>query len=109
MQVVNVLLFVTLERFLWMAFYAAAGSRRGGWAGGTSPIATAVCAAVGVNFAIRRRYSDHRRWMWRCFLLLCSAVVLRLLGGLAVVTGVTAPWFDPLATWMSWLHAADGL
>jgi protease II len=22
---------------------------------------------------------------------------------LATVTGVTAPWVDPLATWMSWL------
>ena len=41
--------------------------------------------------------------MWRCYLLLCSAVVLRLIGGLATVTGVTAPWVDPLATWMSWL------
>jgi hypothetical protein len=29
--------------------------------------------------------------------------VLRLIGGLATVTGVTAPWVDPLATWMSWL------
>jgi len=41
--------------------------------------------------------------MWRTYLLLCSAVVLRLIGGLATVTGVAAPWVDPLATWMSWL------
>ena len=41
--------------------------------------------------------------MWRCYLLLCSAVVLRLMGGLATVTGVTASWFDPLATWLCWL------
>ena len=41
--------------------------------------------------------------MWRCYLLLCSAVVLRLLGGLATVTGVTAIWFDPVAVWASWL------
>jgi hypothetical protein len=41
--------------------------------------------------------------MWRCYLLLCSAVVLRLIGGLATVTGVAAPWFDPLAIWLSWL------
>jgi Predicted membrane protein (DUF2306) len=50
-----------------------------------------------------RRFADHRRWMWRCYLLLCSAVVLRLIGGLATVTGVTAPWLDPVANWMSWL------
>ena len=35
-------------------------------------------------------FTDHRRWMWRGYLLLCSAVVLRLFGGLATVTGVTA-------------------
>jgi len=29
--------------------------------------------------------------------------VLRVMGGLATVTGVVAPWVDPLATWMSWL------
>ena len=66
-------------------------------------IATAICVALGARAAVTRRFADHRRWMWRCYLLLCSAVVLRLMGGLAIVTGVTAPWVDPLATWMSWL------
>lgn len=46
---------------------------------------------------------DHRRWMWRCYLLLCSAVVLRVLGGLGTVVGPVGPWYDPLATWLSWL------
>jgi hypothetical protein len=32
-----------------------------------------------------------------------SAVVLRRIGGLARVTGLAAPWVDPLATLMSWL------
>ncbi len=53
--------------------------------------------------AIDGRFAEHRRWMWRGYLLLCSAVVLRLFGGLATVTGVTAPWFDPVANWVSWL------
>ena len=100
-QVACVLLLVTPSG-LWMARYAAAGPIAGlGLA--TLAIATAVCVALGARAAMTRRFSDHRRWMWRCYLLLCSAVVLRLMGGLAIVTGVTAWWVDPLANWMCWL------
>lgn len=100
-QVACVLLLVTPSG-LWMAAHAAAGPIA---AVGLAALAilTATCVALGARCAIRRRFAEHRRWMWRCFLLLCSAVVLRLLVGLATVTGVTATWVDPLATWMSWL------
>jgi Predicted membrane protein (DUF2306) len=100
-QVASVLLLVTPSG-LWMAYYAAAGSVAAlGLA--ALAIATGISVAVGARCAVRRRFVDHRRWMSRCFLLLCSAVVLRLIGGLATVTGVAEPWVDPLATWMSWL------
>lgn len=100
-QVACVLLLVTPSG-LWMARYAAAGPVAAvGLA--TLAIATAACASLGAGAAVARRFADHRRWMWRCYLLLCSAVVLRLIGGLATVTGVTAPWVDPLANWASWL------
>jgi Predicted membrane protein (DUF2306) len=100
-QVVCVLLLVTPSG-LAMAFHAAAGPIAAvGLA--TLAITTATCASLGAWSAVTRRFADHRRWMWRCYLLLCSAVVLRLIGGLATVTGVTAPWVDPLANWMSWL------
>jgi uncharacterized membrane protein len=100
-QVACVLLLVTPSG-LWMAYYAAAGPIAGvGLA--TLAIATAICVSQGASAAVARRFTDHRRWMWRCYLLLCSAVVLRLIGGLATVTGVTATWVDPLAAWISWL------
>jgi uncharacterized membrane protein len=100
-QVGCVLLLVTPSG-LWMARYAAAGPVAAvGLA--TLAIATATCVAVGARAAAMRRFADHRRWMWRCFLLLCSAVVLRLIGGFASVVGVSAPWFDPAANWASWL------
>jgi uncharacterized membrane protein len=87
---------------LWMAFHAAAGPfAAAGLA--TLAIATAACTLLGVKSAMSGRFANHRRWMWRGYLLLCSAVVLRLFGGLATVTGVTAPWFDPLANWVSWV------
>jgi hypothetical protein len=52
---------------------------------------------------IARRLVDHRRWMWRTFVLLCSAVVLRILGGLATVLELDAEWLYPLSTWACWL------
>ena len=100
-QVVCVLFFVTPSG-LWMSRYAAAGAIA---AVGLAALAfsTALCVSLGAWSARARRFADHRRWMWRCYLLLCSAVVLRLIGGLATVTGVYAAWLDPLANWISWL------
>jgi Predicted membrane protein (DUF2306) len=100
-QVACVLLLVTPSG-LWMAYYAAAGPVAAVGLGALA-IATAICVSLGARSAVIRRFVDHRRWMWRCYLLLCSAIVLRLIGGLATVTEVSAPWFDPLANWMSWL------
>jgi hypothetical protein len=101
LQVVGILLFVTPSG-LGMAYHAAAGPIAAVGLAALA-IATAICVSLGALAAVTRRFADHRRWMWRCYLLLCSAVVLRLIGGLATVTGVSAPWVDPLATWMSWL------
>jgi hypothetical protein len=41
--------------------------------------------------------------MWRTFILLCSAVVIRMIGGLATVAHFEAQWLYPLSTWVSWL------
>jgi hypothetical protein len=101
LQVACVLLLVTPSG-LGMAWYAVAGPVATA-ALATLAIATAACISLGAWSAVKGRFADHRRWMWRCYLLLCSAVVLRLMGGLATVTGVAVPWFDPLATWMCWL------
>lgn len=101
MQVAVILLLVAPSG-LWMAFYAQAGSNA------TTSFAllamlTAICAALGWRAAMERQFAVHRRWMWRSYLLLCSAVVLRLLGGLATVGGVQSDWFDPLAAWLCWV------
>jgi Predicted membrane protein (DUF2306) len=99
-QIANILLFVAPSG-LWMARYAAAGPVAGvGFA--LLALLTGMCAALGFRTAVQRRFPVHRRWMWRSYLLLCSAVVLRLLGGLAIVVGIQAAWFDPVASWASW-------
>jgi small-conductance mechanosensitive channel len=101
LQVAWVLLLVTPSGLV-MAYRAAAGPVAAVGLAALA-VATAICASVGAWSAVKRRFVDHRRWMWRCYLLLCSAVVLRMIGGLATVTGMGASWVDPIATWMSWL------
>ena len=66
-QVVVLLLFV-LPSSVVMSRHAF-----GGWPAGLSFLllsaATASCAIVGVVYARRRRYDQHRRWMLRCLCL----------------------------------------
>ena len=100
-QVASILLLLAPSG-LWMAFYAAGGTIAAlGFA--LLAISTGTCAALGWRAAVQRRFARHRRWMSRTFLLLCSAVTLRLLGGLATVAGVHCEWFDPLASWACWI------
>ena len=87
---------------LWMARYASAGPIAGlGFA--ALAVATGVCVALGWQAAMQRRFAAHRVWMQRCFVLLCSAVVIRVIGGLATVMAAEAMWIDPAAAWLSWL------
>jgi hypothetical protein len=80
----------------------------GGWPAGLSFLllsaATATCAIVGVVHARRRRYHQHRRWMLRSYVLICSAVALRLISGAAGLVGVPSPeGAYVVAAWSSWL------
>ena len=101
-QVVVLLVFVLPSSAVmsWHAF--------GGWPAGLSFLglsaATASCAIIGVVHARRRRYDQHRRWMLRCYVLICSAVFLRLISGTAGLVGVSSPeQAYILAAWSSWL------
>lgn len=101
-QVVVLLLFV-LPSSVMMSRHAF-----GGWPAGVSfvalSVATAVCAIRGVVHAWNRRYESHRRWMTRCYILLCSAVALRLISGAAGLIGVESPESAYIAAaWASWL------
>lgn len=100
-QAAGVLLFL-VPSGLWMANYAATGAVAAAGLGSLA-IATAACVALGWRSAVMRRFADHRRWMWRTFILLCSAVVIRMIGGLATVAQFDAPWLYPFAAWASWL------
>lgn len=100
-QVACVLLLV-VPSGLWMAGHAATGAVAAAGLG-LLAITTAACVALGWRAAVARSFADHRRWMWRAYLLLCSAVVIRMIGGLATVVGFDALWLYPASTWVSWL------
>lgn len=85
---------------LAMAPYAATGSvAAAGFA--ALAIATFACGLQGWRTAVRREFDLHRRWMLRLYVLLCSAVVLRLIGGAAEMLSLTGTY--PWAAWLSWL------
>ncbi len=100
---VIVLLFCVLPSSVVMSWYAF-----GGWLAGLSflvlSLATAICAIAGVVHARRRRFERHRRWMLRSYVLICSAVILRLISGTAELIGVPSPEQAYIvAAWCSWL------
>jgi hypothetical protein len=91
---------------LWMAWYAQAEGAAGNVAAAgfaALSIATGACVAMGWRAAVQRRFALHRVWMLRCYLLLCSAVVLRVIGGLSLVTGLESDWRYAATAWASWV------
>jgi uncharacterized membrane protein YozB (DUF420 family) len=80
----------------------------GGWPAGLSflllSVATGWCAVAGVIYARRRRFEEHRRWMLRSYVLICSAVALRLISGATGLVEVSSPEEAYIvAAWSSWL------
>jgi hypothetical protein len=100
-QVALILLLLVPSGF-YMARYAETGAIAG-MGLGLLALATAACALLGWREAVRRKFADHRRWMLRTFILLCSAVVIRMIGGLATVLALDAAWLYPASCWTSWL------
>jgi hypothetical protein len=99
-QIANILLIV-VPSGLWMSFWAASGPAAG-WAFATLGLVTLFCTIMGWRQAVRRQFASHRRWMWRVFVLLCSAVTIRALGGFAITFGWHADWIYPVNGWLSW-------
>ncbi len=98
-----ILLPMLLASSVVMARHAFAG-----WWAGSAFLAlagiTGGCAVAGFVHARGQDFHHHRRWMLRCQVLVCSAVVLRLISGatgLAVVDNVETAYI--LAAWASWL------
>ncbi len=69
----------------------------------TLALATAGCAVQGWRCAVIRHFERHQRWMLRCYILLSSAVTLRLIGGGSIWLETEPIWSYRFASWASWL------
>ncbi|MDP6447353.1 MAG: DUF2306 domain-containing protein, partial [Pirellulaceae bacterium] len=87
---------------LVMARYAFSGPIAG-IAFALLSVATGVTAAVTAWCAITGRLADHQTWAQRCYILLCSPLLLRLVAGFTIVTKIESPWTYRLNAWLSWL------
>ncbi|WP_442505970.1 DUF2306 domain-containing protein [Novipirellula sp. SH528] len=66
-------------------------------------VATWIATLMGWKRAVGGRMQSHMRWMWRSYLLICSAVLLRILSVAATDLHLTAATAYPIAAWASWL------
>lgn len=66
-------------------------------------VLTAGTVVMGWLTAVQRRFEEHRRWMTRCFALLCSAVLIRVTGGFGDLYHIDADWAYRLSAWGCWI------
>ena len=59
---------------------------------------------IAAIFQARRgNIAAHQRWATRCFILLISPLLLRIMSGAAVVFQLDSHWTYPVNAWLSWL------
>lgn len=81
--------------------------------GGTSSLICFALISVGAwwftwkgwQTAQQRRFDEHGRWMCRSYLMMCSAIMLRLIHFAMQPIGLDPTLTYQLAAWLSWLPA----
>lgn len=102
-RVLMALIFVALvPSGVLMARRAFAGPLAG-IAFGLLSLLTALTAAMTLYFARQREVGRHQRWATRCFVLLVSPLILRVVSGVFIVTQTESPSAYILNAWLSWL------
>lgn len=69
----------------------------------TLSIALLGSMLAAIAYARKRNFARHQLWATRCFVLLCSPLLLRLVNGAALITQTQSPWLYPMSAWLSWL------
>ena len=100
-HVVMVLLLVTPSGII-MAQHSLAG-----WTSGLAFVVSSLLTAIFTLFAwrraVQRKLVSHGQWMLRSYVLLCSAVTLRLIGGASVLLAIDPISSYRFASWASWV------
>lgn len=66
-------------------------------------ILTGVTVVVAAAFARTGNIISHRVWAIRCYVLLWSPLLLRVIAGWMIVTGMESVWTYRINAWLSWL------
>jgi hypothetical protein len=87
---------------LVMARQAFAGPIAG--AGFTAlSVATGGTALAAMAYALQQKFASHQRWATRCYVLLVSPLLLRLVSGFLIVMQRESAWAYCANAWLSWL------
>lgn len=99
---VAAILFALVPSGLIMSAWAFSGPIAGvGFA--LQSIATGLTAAIAAGAAMRRKLAQHQVWATRCFLLLISPLLFRLVSGLLIVTDRESLTAYRVNAWASWI------
>jgi uncharacterized membrane protein YozB (DUF420 family) len=90
-----------------MACHAHSGPIAGAGLAALS-VGTAISLIMAIRYARQRRFRLHQRWATRCFILLCSPLLLRVISGFVIVTRLDPDVSDRLNPWVSWLFPVVG-
>ena len=69
----------------------------------TLSIALMVSMLAAIDQARKRNFARHKIWATRCFLMLCSPLVLRLMTATSLVTQTPSPLTYQISAWSSWM------
>ncbi|RCS40588.1 DUF2306 domain-containing protein [Bremerella cremea] len=101
LQVLLVLV-VIVPSGLIMAAWAFSGPIAGsGFA--LQSIATGITAALAARYAMIKKIAIHQIWATRCFVLLISPLIFRLISGTLIVTESESVEAYQVNAWLSWL------
>lgn len=73
------------------------------WGFAMSAVVTGWCGVMAIQAARARKFAIHKRWATRCFVMLCSPLLLRVFAGAVIVTNLESEWTYRLNAWASWL------
>ena len=66
-------------------------------------IATGIFMMIAVVKATQRDFSAHQVWATRCYILLLSPLILRIVNGTLLVTGLQTDLLLDLNNWITWM------
>lgn len=69
----------------------------------TQSVLTGWTILIASKEAIAGKFDRHQTWAMRCYLLLWSPLLLRIIAGITIVSGTESEWTYRINAWASWM------